>query len=162
MTDFQQIYETNQGFIYKFLLNYCRDASLAEELTQETFFKAYMNFPSLHCQEKAPAWLCQIAKNTYFAWFNHQKRFRSLDDSAIFAPENPEEITVQRELSAAAIKCLSALDQPYKDVFMLSVFGGLPLKEISQLFGKSEGWARVTFYRAKQKILEKMRENNAL
>ena len=162
MAEFEQIYEANHGFIYKFLLNHCRDASLAEELTQETFFKAYMNFQSLKDREKAPAWLCQIARNTYFAWYQQQKRFRPLDENMELAHGDLEEMAIAKDLSDAAMGCLEALDQPYKEVLMLSVFGGVSLKEISRLFGKSESWARVTFYRAKQKILDNMEGNYEL
>ena len=156
MAEFEEIYESNQGFIYKFLLNHCRDASLAEELTQETFFKAYINFHSLRSWEKAPAWLCQIARNTYFAWYRKQKHTLAIEDGDIAAEGDLEETVIRKELSAAAMRSLQTLDKPYREVLMLSVFGGLSLKEISGLFGKSESWARVTFYRAKQKILEEM------
>lgn len=162
MAEFEQIYETNQGFIYKFLFNFCRDSLLAEELTQETFFKAYMNFQSLKDRDKAPAWLCQIAKNTYFAWYHQQKRIQPLDETVALAHGDLEEMAIAKDLSDAAMRCLQQLDQPYKEVLMLSVFGGVSLKEISRLFGKSESWARVTFYRAKQKILDNMEGNYEL
>ena len=162
MAEFEQIYEANQGFIYKFLLNYCRDASLAEELTQETFFKAYMNFQALKDRDKAPAWLCQIARNTYFAWYHQQKRIQPLDDTIVLAQTDLEEMAISKDLSHAAMRCLQELDQPYKEVLMLAVFGGVSLKEISRLFGKSESWARVTFYRAKQKILDNMEDHYEL
>ena len=162
MAEFEQIYEANQGFIYKFLLNYCRNASLAEELTQETFFKAYMNFQALKDRDKAPAWLCQIARNTYFAWYHQQKRIQPLDEALVLAQTDLEEMAISRDLSHAAMQCLQELDQPYKEVLMLAVFGGVSLKEISRLFGKSESWARVTFYRAKQKILDNMEDHYEL
>ena len=75
----------------------------------------------------------------------------------ILAEENIEDALVQKELSEKALRYLHELDEPYKEGFMLSVFGGFSLKDISSIFGKSESWARVTFYRAKQKLLEKMR-----
>ena len=162
MAEFEQIYEANQGFIYKFLLNYCRDASLAEELTQETFFKAYMNFQALKDRDKAPAWLCQIARNTYFAWYHQQKRIQPLDETIVLPQADLEEMAISKDLSHAAMRCLQELDQPYKEVLMLAVFGGISLKEISRLFGKSESWARVTFYRAKQKILDNMEDHYEL
>lgn len=71
--------------------------------------------------------------------------------------ESVEDAFVTKELSQEALRCLHGLGEPYKEVFLLSVFAGLSLKEISSMFGKSESWARVTFYRAKQKILERMR-----
>lgn len=160
MLDFEKIFRENQGFIYRYLLKMCSNTSLAEELTQETFFRAYMNLTGLRKEEKVTVWLCQIAKNTYFAWYNQQKKLQPLEEAEI-SDTTPDlaDIFTQRELSSAAYTCLHKMDEPYKEVFMLCVFGGLSLKEISSLFGKSESWARVTFYRAKQKMMEGMKHN---
>lgn len=129
-------------------------------MTQETFFRAYMNLTGLRKEEKVTVWLCQIARNTYFAWYNQQKKLQPLEETEI-SDTVPDlaDIFTQRELSSAAYACLHKMDEPYKEVFMLCVFGGLSLKEISSLFGKSESWARVTFYRAKQKMMEGMKHN---
>lgn len=159
MTDFEKLFSENREFIFKYLMKMTRDVSLSEELTQqETFFRAYMNYASLKQKEKASVWLCQIAKNTYFAWYNEQKKKDPFDGHELESSgENIEELFIQKELSQKALLCLHELDEPYKEVFMLSVFGCFSLKDISLIFGKSESWARVTFYRAKQKILERMR-----
>lgn len=158
MTDFEKLFSENHEFIFKYLMKMTRDVSLSEELTQETFFRAYMNYASLKQKEKASVWLCQIAKNTYFAWYNEQKKKDPFDGHELESSgENIEELFIQKELSQKALLCLHELDEPYKEVFMLSVFGCFSLKDISLIFGKSESWARVTFYRAKQKILERMR-----
>ena len=145
MTDFEKLFNENREFIFRYLMKMTRNVSLSEELTQETFFRAYMNYASLRNKEKASVWLCQIAKNTYFAWYNEQKKKDSLDElETANNEESIEEIFVKKE------------------VFMLSVFGGFSLKDISAIFRKSESWARVTFYRAKQKLLERMRERYEL
>lgn len=158
MTDFEKLFNENRAFIFKYLMKMTRDISLSEELTQETFFRAYMNYASVRNKEKTSVWLCQIAKNTYFAWYNEQKKKDSLEDFELVSDDqNIEETFVQKELSQKALHCLHELEEPYKEVFMLSVFGGFSLKDISTVFGKSESWARVTFYRAKQKLLERMR-----
>ena len=158
MTEFEKLFKEYRGFIFKFLMKLTKDQFLAEELTQETFFRAYMNLSALKNKDKVPSWLCSIAKNTYFAWYNEQKRIEALDNAELVSDdENIEDLYVKKELSKIALKCLHELEEPYKEVFMLSVFGGLSLKSISSIFGKSESWARVTFYRAKQKLLEKMR-----
>lgn len=152
------LFDDKRGFIFKYLLKLTRNDSLAEELTQETFFRAYMNFSSLRNKEKASVWLCQIAKNTYYAWYNEHKKTDSYENTELQGDtESIEEAFLQKELSKEALACLHELDEPYKEVFMLSVFGGFSLKDISAIFGKSESWARVTFYRAKQKLLERMR-----
>ena len=159
MLDFEMVFRDNNQFVFRFLMKLCGDVSLAEELTQETFFRAYMNISALRNEEKVAVWLCQIAKNTYFAWFNEQKRKQPISQP-IPTDSTPDiaELFEEKELAGRAFSVLNALEEPYKEVFMLSVFGGLPLKDISGMFGKSESWARVTFYRAKQKLIERMRE----
>ena len=155
MLDFEMVFRENNQFVFRFLMKLCGDVSLAEELTQETFFRAYMNLSALRNEDKVAAWLCQIAKNTYFAWFNEQKRKQPISQP-IPADSTPDiaELFEEKELAGRAFSVLHALEEPYKEVFMLSVFGGLSLKDISAMFGKSESWARVTYYRAKQKIME--------
>ena len=53
---------------------------------------------------------------------------------------------------------LHNMEEPYKEVFNLRVFGELSYEKIGTLFQKSSGWVRVTFYRAKKKIEEYMEE----
>ena len=159
MADFEKVFQKYKGFIYKYLFKLCRDESLAEELTQETFFRAYMNMSTLRDESKISVWLCQIAKNTYFAWYNAQKKHVNLEESMeIKGSVDIEQQFVDKELSEKALACLHKLDEPYKEVFMLTVLGQVSLKDISRIFGKSESWARVTFYRAKQKLAERMNE----
>lgn len=159
MADFEAIFAENQGFIYKYLLKLSQNSALAEELTQETFFRAYMNLSQLRKEEKVSVWLCQIAKNTYFSWYRENKKLQKADSTEFCDIQTDlEDAFVQKEVSGKAFACLHDLQEPYKEVFMLSVLGGLSLKDISALFGKSESWARVTFYRAKQKLMEKLRE----
>ena len=160
MLDYEMVFRENNQFIFRFLMKLCGDVSLAEELTQETFFRAYMNMSALRNEEKVAVWLCQIAKNTYFAWFNEQKRKQPISQlTPTDSTPDIDELFEEKELTGRAFSILHALEEPYKEVFMLSVFGGLSLKDISAMFGKSESWARVTYYRAKQKIIERMNDN---
>ena len=163
MTEFEKLFNDNREFIFKYLLKMTRNVSLSEELTQETFFRAYMNYSSLRNKESSSTWLCKIAQNTYYAWYNENKRCTSIDNLETVSNEkDAESAFLQKELSQKALLCLHELEEPYKEVFMLSVFGGFSLKDISLTFGKSESWARVTFYRAKQKILDNMEGNYEL
>lgn len=162
MADFEKIFKENQGFIYKYLMKLCGNPSLAEELTQETFFRAYMNIAGLKNENKVSVWLCQIAKNTYFAWYNEHKKLTGIEDGESIKSNDIEEDFMQKELTEKALRCLHLLEEPYKEVFMLSVLGQVSLTDISKIFGKSESWARVTFYRAKQKLSERMREEYEL
>lgn len=158
MTDFENIFRENSGFIYKYLLKLCRNKSLAEELTQETFFRAYMNISQVKNKDKIPLWLCQIAKNSYFSWYNQNKKLLPMEEARNIADTSEiEELFSENELTEEAFRCLHELEEPYKEVFMLRVLGQVSLKDISKIFGKSESWARVTFYRGKQKLIEKLR-----
>lgn len=116
-----------------------------------------MNLGQLRDKGKAPVWLCQIAKNTYYAWYNDSRRAGDVaEDVADDAPDLADAF-VQRELSKEAFAVLHGLEEPYKEVFLLHVFADLSLRDISALFGKSESWARVTLYRAKKKLQESLR-----
>ncbi len=158
MTDFERVYAENRTFIYRYLWKLCGEEGLAEELTQETFFRAYMNLASLRQPEKLPVWLCQIAKNAYVSWYRQQKRLQPLAlAETLPGGADPEKAYLQKELTQDALKALSQLEEPYRKVLILAIFGEISLKDISEIFGKSESWARVTFYRAKQKLLERMR-----
>ena len=153
--DFEKVFRENNQFIFRFLMKLFGDVFLAEELTQETFFRAYMNLSNLRDEQKVSAWLCQIAKNTYFAWFNEQKKRKPMTQMlTIDSTPDIAELFEEKELASRAFSILHILEEPYKEVFILSVFGGLSLKDVSAMFGKSESWARVTYYRAKQEIME--------
>lgn len=160
MLDFEKVFQENQSFIFRYLMKLCGNESVAEELTQETFFRAYMNLTGLRNEEKVSVWLCQIAKNTYFAWYHEQKRLQPMEETTV-SEDTPDiaDLFTEKELQRKAYACLHGMDEPYKEVFMLCVFGGLSLKDISALFGKSESWARVTFYRARQKMMEGIEQN---
>ena len=67
------------------------------------------------------------------------------------------ELRIADETDAMRIlEYLHDIEEPYKEVFMLRVFGELSFKKISGIFGKTESWARVTYHRAKVKILNEM------
>ena len=157
MTEFEQLFENNRELIFKYLIKLTRDISLAEELTQETFFRAYMNFATLKDKEKAFVWLCQIAKNTYYAYYNEEKKKAPIDDyENLTDGTDVEESFLKSELTQKALSCLHDLEEPYKEVFQLRVFGELSFAQIASIFRKTESWVRVTYHRARLKIQERM------
>ncbi len=158
VADIERLYRDYYGFIFRFLISKCHNEDLAEELTQETFFRAFINIKKLRDDRKATVWLCQIAKNLLYAWYNEQGKTTPIEDAAeLQSAENVAQAVENKALTEEAMRVLKTLDEPYKEVFMLSVFGQVSLKDISTAFGKSESWARVTLYRAKQQIAEGMR-----
>ncbi len=160
MGDFEKIYQEHGKTVYSFLFSLSHDEHLSEELTQETMFRAIMNFSSFRGDCKLSVWLCQIAKNLYYEWYNKNKKTIPLDET--FLPYGDgKDIAIDfadKETAWQILQQLHTLDDPYKEVFMLHALGDVSLKEISRLFQKSDSWARVIYYRAKNMIIAKLKE----
>lgn len=162
-SDFEVIYRTHAKTVYYFLMSLCHDESLSEELAQETMFRAVMNISSLRDDSKALIWLCRIAKNLYFEHLKKRKRLVSLDDSPDSTISSPEDVAAELETKDTAGRILEiaiSLEEPYREVFLMHAISELPLKDISRRFGKSESWARVTYYRAKAKIISLLEDKS--
>ncbi|MEI2665702.1 RNA polymerase sigma factor [Rossellomorea sp. LJF3] len=158
MTEFEKIYDQYFREVYAFILSLSRDEKLAEEITQETFFKALKSMDSFQGHSKMNVWLCQIAKNTYFTHYSKQKRYVTEEGKDQPGDLILEKLMESKEAAFLVHKALHSMAEPYKEVFTLRIFGELSFREISELFGKTENWARVTFYRAKQKIQDVVKE----
>ena len=153
--DFEQIYDQYFPRIYRYLLSLCSDPSLAEELAQDAFFRAIEHSGSFRGDCKLSVWLCQIAKNCWLSHVRREKRRVPYDDAGEAAdPDGMEEALAQKDSAFQIHRRLHALPEPYREVFSLRVFAELSFAQIGGLFGKSEVWARVAYYRAKQKIRE--------
>lgn len=160
-TEFERMRQDCASIVFRFLLSLCRNEDLAEELTAETFYQAYLHIDKFKGKCKPETWLCQIAKN---ALYQETKRTRrSVPWEHLETAEADEDILERlsnKEQALEIHKNLHHLSDPYKEVFMLRVLGELRFKEIADIFGRSESWAKVTFYRAKDKLIELMEEEN--
>ena len=158
MDSMEEIYMKHGKMIYGFLLTRTRDPGLAEELTQETFYKALDAIDGFKGGCALNVWLCQIAKNTLTDTYRRQKReLPPLDDTLTDVPSPaplPGVELEQREGALSLYQKLHALPEPYREVFWLRVYGELTFAEIAALHHKTESWARVTFYRARMKMKE--------
>ncbi len=159
MADIEDIYLEYFDDVYKFVFSLCRSEDVAEEITQETFYKAIKNIEKFDGKCKLYVWLCQIAKNTYFSYSKKQKKFLQIDEK-VFVTTNVEKDLLQKETVWEIHRELHNLKEPYKEVFTLRVFGELSFSKIGELFGKTDGWARLIFYRAKEQIRRNLNENS--
>lgn len=159
MNAFEEIYKEHFGGVYKYVYALCRNESIAEEVTQETFYKALENLDSFRGETRLFVWLCQIAKNTYFNYCKKQNRHVSDDVLQEVGSSDLEEAFFNRETAGRVLQLLHELSEPYKEVFTLRVYGQLPFSQIGQLFGKSDSWARLIYYRAKQEIRRNLDEH---
>lgn len=154
MKDFEKIYSEYYDAIFQYVLSLCRDEQWAEEITQEAFFKALKKIDTFRGECKLSVWLCQIAKNTFYTAAKRQQRQTDYPLELIQSDESIDQKIYDKETAFQIHKLLHALEEPYKEVFWLRIFGELPFKDIGVLFGKTESWARVTYHRAKMKIKE--------
>ncbi|MFM9413898.1 RNA polymerase sigma factor [Peptococcus simiae] len=158
-SNYEEVYAKYFPKVYLYIFTICHDEHIAEEVTQEAFFKALKNISSFKGECKLQTWLCQIAKNTLYDFYKKENRQVSIENYSnelisdidlIIAFEQNNQIIKVHE-------CLHHLEEPYKEVFTLRIFAELSFKQIGELFNKTDGWARVVFYRAKKKLLEELK-----
>lgn len=157
VTEFEEVYSAYFKDVYKYVLSLSKNESIAEDITQETFFKALKNIDSFKGNCKMRVWLCQIAKNSYFSYLKKtQNNFVRVEDIVDVSDVDFEQILFDDESAFEIHKLLHNLEEPFKEVFTLRFLGDLSFIKIAELFGKTESWARVTYHRARIKIKEKL------
>lgn len=161
--NFEDIYRMYFKDVYLFVLSMSKNPDIAEEITQETFFKALKNINKFKRNCSVKTWLCQIARNTYLSYLKKQRHLAPKDEisqisSYISDNNETESICIRRDETLSIYKILHYLDEPYKEVFTLRTLGDLSFKEIGEIFDRKEGWARITYHRAKLKIQELIKE----
>ena len=156
MEDMEQIYQAHARTVYKFLLSQCHDADLAEELTQETFYQAVRSADRFDGSCKVSTWLCQIAKHLFYQHLRRQKREEPLPEEQDALPPLPsaEGEALDRAGQLDLLRRIHDLPEPGREVVYLRAFGSLSFREIGDVLGRTETWARVTFYRGKERVKE--------
>jgi len=155
--DLEKLYREYFETVYKYLFSITRNADLSEELTQETFYQAIKTYDSFRGDSKVSVWLCQIAKHL---WYEEYKKISrqssdSLEDLSDLIPsENHVEQTVmESDAKIQLYQKIQKLDKKTREVIYLRLTGELSFREIGEILEKNETWARVTFYRGKQKMM---------
>lgn len=156
--DFEKLYHTYYMEVYSYMMTLARNAHLAEEITQEVFYKAMKTRHPYTGASGELTWLCAIAKNTFLDECRKRARFQETDEE-LPADLNLEEMFAKESVTLQIHQILHRMEEPYKEVFQLRIFGELSFQKIGQIFEKSEVWARVTYHRARLKIQERMEEN---
>lgn len=157
--DFSKLYDDYADKVYRYLLGLSRDRHRAAELTQETFFRALQSLHQYQGHSSFYTWLCRIGKNLFLDEEKKRKRVQqplSGQETADQTERPPEHALLERERLLSVHKALHKLKDPYREVFSLKIFGELKYREIAELFDKSESWAKVTYFRAKEQIVKEM------
>ncbi|GED68207.1 RNA polymerase subunit sigma [Brevibacillus reuszeri] len=165
MENIEHLYEEYAQTVYKYLFSLSQNADLSEELTQETFYQAMKTIHHFRGECKISVWLCQIAKHLWYNEINKKNKTRSISIDDLEIPvhtgKNVEAAVLQNEEKLALFRMLHRLDEKTKEVMYLRLSGDLSFSEIGDILGQSETWARVTFYRGKQKMMKGRSEWNS-
>ena len=161
------VYRKYADMVYWYLLSLTHDSHIAEELTQETFYQAIRSSGKYDGSCKISTWLCAIAKNVLLTYRRKYPPHEELSAIDTYPDINSSDGSLSAEDQALSSACrvellhrLHLLSDPFREVLYLRIFGDLSFREIGEIFEKSENWARVTFYRGKEKLRAELKKNN--
>ena len=153
MQDMAEVYQKYARTVYRYLLSLTHDDSIAEELTQETFYQAIRTSNRYDESCKLTTWLCGIARNTFLTYLRKHPVMEDIEEQTV-ETGSAEADVLRSEDRVELFRILHLLEDPFREVMYLRVFGELSFKEIGEVLGKKENWARVTFYRGREKLKE--------
>lgn len=156
----EEIYKENAKIVYHFIYSLCHDSVLAEELTQETFMRAFQSIERFDGSCKFSTWLCQIAKHIYYQYLAKHKKEIPKEETGdtVFNEITPERQVVARIELLDVLKKMQKLPEKVREVIYLRIAADLSFREIGEILGKSENWARVNYYRGKEKLLSELQK----
>ena len=161
----EEMFKKYSPVVFRYLKGLCGDEDLAEELMQETFYQAVKSIDRYDGTCKPSTWLCQIAKHMWLRELKRRKRLADLplDESMFPAVDSAEKHVADRQEMLSLLQKIHCLKPEAREVVLLRINGNLSFKEIGEIImGHSESWARITFYRAKNKLKEMMNDENEL
>lgn len=158
--DIEKIYRIYFDDLYKFLLYLCKNKEVAQDICSESFIKAMKNIENIE-DSKVKSYLFQIGKNTYYNYYNKNKRLLLTDQIEDFDKklESFEKDLIEKEKLTALERAIEILENPYKDVVKLRL-NDLSFKEIGEIYHKNQNWACVVYHRAKEKLKILLEEKN--
>ena len=154
---FEKLYETYYMRVYSYVMTLAKKQHIAEEITQETFYRAFTAKSTFRGKSNALTWLCAIAKNLFRDEMRRQsKNAEAAPDTSASGGVDIQSEVEDHDASYRIHLALNELEEPYRKVFGLRIFGELSFREIGSVCGRTENWARVTYHRAKLKLQERM------
>lgn len=155
MLSMEEVYRSHSRTVYRYLLSLTRDASLSEELTQETFYQAVKSINHFDESCKVSTWLCAIAKNVLLSERRKHPRTDEIDES-VPAIDGTENEVLAKAGQMELLQKMHLIGGDMREVLYLRLLGGLSFGEIGEILGRTENWARVTYYRGKEKLKKEM------
>ena len=154
-SDMEQYYREYGRKVFLYLMTLCGNADTAEELTQETFYRALRSLKKYKGDSSVYTWLCSIARNAWLEELRRRSKHKTEEISELIEDTSPrpDEEAESEDSRIRILKRIHSLPETEKEIILLRASQELSFREIGEIFGKSENWARVTYYRAKQKLM---------
>lgn len=153
----EDFYELYAQSVYRHLFSLIGEADTAEELTQETFCQALKSMNTYRGDSTPQVWLCAIAKRLWFKELERRKRTVLVEEnglSNVAAPDDPAKEYEARQERFALYRAMQQLDAETREVIHLRLAGDFSFRDIGEILGHSEVWARVRFYRGKEELVK--------
>lgn len=164
-TEFEQIYIAHSDSIYRFIYIYVRHHEIAEDLTQETFYRAYKNFHAYKNEASLSTWLRKIARNATYDYFRRKKviQFFSLgrEEYIDFHNDSPEFQYLKSEETKKLYDTILSLKKDYRDVLVLRKLNEISIKETAFILGWTEAKVKSTTARAMAALKKGLNDGGA-
>ena len=154
MDSMEQIYLEHAKTVYGFLLTRTGNPDLAEDLTQETFYQAVKHVDRYEGKSSVSTWLCGIAKNLWYGYLKKQKNQTSLSEAEEIPVDSAETELFRGWENLQVLRMIHRLEDPMREVIYLRLIGNLSFAQIGEIMERNENWARVTYYRGKEKVMK--------
>jgi RNA polymerase sigma factor (sigma-70 family) len=158
MPSMDEVYREHSKTIYRYLFTLTHDADTSEELTQETFYQAVKSIDRYDGSCKMTTWLCAIAKNSLAVY--RRKHTETIDlDELPDTTNSAESETLDAVGRIELLRKLHALTGDTREVMYLRLLGDLSFREIGDILSRTENWARVTYYRGREKLKKELKSD---
>lgn len=157
----KEIYQSHAQTVFKYLMTLTHNVDIAEELTQETFYQAITCINRFDQSCKITTWLCAIARNQFLAYQRKHPNFVDIDaltDVNCSMPSAEQDVLASIQ-QIELMKRLHDCPEPYREIIYMRLFGNLSFREIGDVLGKTENWARVSYYRGKERLRKEIEQN---
>lgn len=153
MQDIEEIYKQYSKMLYKYIYCLSGNEELSEEIVQDTFLVAVKDINKFEGKCKISTWLCSIAKNIWYQRLKKENKINQISiDNIEVIDKSIEENLCDKEERIELFKKIQKLDEETKNVIYLRTFGNLSYEEIAEIMNKTSSWARVVYFRGKQKL----------
>ena len=159
--DINALYNEYAQVIYKHLLSIRCDHQTAEDLVQETFYQAIKSVNRYDGTCKISVWLCQIAKHLWYRELTRRNKVptEKLTEGIADQHQTVVDELIEKETQDQLKKIIIELPELSQQVVNFRIYHNMSFREVGLVLGKTENWARVTYYRSKKIIIERWREN---